>query len=96
MLKAAAYKGLLNYEAVQHSIGKWVDGQAHTNGMESFWNMFKKGFHGTYHRMGVQHLHRYVQKFAGRHNIRDKDTLDQMRDLAAGMVGKRPMYKDLV
>ena len=94
--EAIAYKGLLNHDAVQHSIGKWVDGLAHTNGMESFWAMLKRAYHGTYHRMSVQHLHRYIQEFAGRHNIRDKDTLDQMRDLVAGMVGKRLMYKDLI
>ena len=92
----SAYKGLHNHEAVQHSIGQWVDGQAHVNGMESFWSMFKRGFHGVYHRMSVEHLHRYVQEFAGRHNIRDKDTIDQMQDLVAGMVGKRLMYKDLI
>ena len=45
-----SYKGLLNHEAVQHSIGKWVDGLAHTNGIESFWAMLKRGYHGTYHR----------------------------------------------
>ena len=90
-----SYKGLVNHEAVQHSIGKWVDGLAHTNGMESFWAMLKRGYHGVYHRMSVQHLHRYIQEFAGKHNIRDKDTLDQMRDLVAGMVGKRLMYKEL-
>ena len=90
--EASAYKGMLNHESVQHPIKQWVDGQAHTNGMESFWNMFKKGFHGTYHRMSVQHLHRYVQEFAGRHNLREKDTIEQMHDLVAGMVGKRLMY----
>ena len=45
--------------------------------------------------MSVQHLHRYIQEFAGRHNLRDKDTVAQMRDLVAGMIGKRLMYKDL-
>lgn len=90
-----SYKGLLNHEAVQHSIKQWVDGEAHTNGMESFWAMLKRAYHGTYHRMSVQHLHRYIQEFAGRHNLRDKDTIDQMRDLVAGMVGKRLMYKEL-
>ena len=89
------YKGLLNHEAVQHSIGKWVDGQAHTNGIESFWSMLKRRYHSVCHRLSVQHLHRYIQEYAGRHNLRDKDTLDQMRDLVAGMVGKRLTYKDL-
>ena len=80
----------------QHSVAHWVDGQAHTNGVESFWSMFKRGYHGTFHRMSPKHLHRYVNEFAGRHNVRDRDTLEQMGLLAAGLVGKRLFYKDLV
>ena len=52
--------------------------------------------YGTYHRMSSKHLQRYVNEFAGRHNIRDLDTLDQMRDAVAGMVGRRLMWRDLV
>ena len=88
--------GLTNHETCQHSMGKWVDGMAHTNGLESFWSMFKRGYHGVYHRMSVKHLHRYVAEFAGRHNIRDKDTVEQMQHIFAGMVGKRLMYRDLI
>ena len=44
----------------------------------------------------MKHLNRYVQEFAGKHNIRDADTLAQMTVLAAGLVGKRLMYRDLV
>ncbi len=84
------------HESVKHSVGEYVRGQAHTNGMESFWAMMKRGFHGTYHRMSVKQLHRYVQEFAGRHNIREKDTIEQMQRLFAGMVGKRLMYQELV
>ena len=64
-----------------------LSGEAHTNGIESSWAMLKRGYYGVYHRMSVQHLHRYIQEYSGRHNLRDKDTLDQMRDLVAGMVG---------
>ena len=91
-----AYTGLPNRESVAHSLSEWVNGQAHINGMESFWAMLKRGYHGTFHHMSFKHLHRYVEEFAGRHNIRDKDTLEQMSLLAAGMVGKRLRYKDLV
>ena len=107
---ATAYSGfdfVTRHESVKHSVGEYVRGQAHTNGMESFWAMMKRGFHGTtYHRMSVKHLHRYVQEFAGRHpvamspsgrhNIREKDTIEQMQRLFAGMVGKRLMYQELV
>ena len=90
-----AYRGLKNHKAVNHSLGKWVNEQAHTNGMESFWAMFKKGFHGTFHRMSRKHLHRYVAEFSGRHNIRPMDTLDQIIAMSDGMNGKRLRYKDL-
>ena len=91
-----AYNGLRNHATCQHSIARWVDGQAHTNGLESFWAMLKRGYHGTFHRLSVKHLHRYVNEFAGRHNIRDRDTLEQMGLLAAGLVGRRLQYRDLI
>lgn len=92
----SAYRGLSNHVAVNHSLGRWADEMAHTNGMESFWAMFKKGFHGTFHRMSRKHLHRYVAEFSGRHNIRPLDTLDQIIAISDGMNGKRLKYKDLV
>ena len=58
--------------------------------------MLKRGYYGTFHHVSAKHLHRYVAEFAGRHNIRDKDTVDQMRNMVAGMVGKRLMYAELV
>ena len=85
----------MNREVVNHSVGEYVREQAHINGMESFWSMFRRGFHGVYHRMSPKHLHRYVREFAGRHNIRDLDTIEQMTVIANGMVGKRLRYSDL-
>ena len=93
---AAAYKGLENHETVKHSVSEYVNGQAHTNGIESFWSMLKRGYHGVYHQMSEKHLQRYVNEFAGRHNMRELDTIDQMRHVVAGMIGKRLMYKELV
>ena len=68
----------------------------HTNEMESFWAMFKKGFHGTYHRMSHAHLHRYVNEFSGRHNLRPLDTITQMETLTKAMIGKRLKYRELI
>ena len=51
---------------------------AHTNDVESFWCMLKRAHKGTFHKMPPKHLDRYVQEFAGRHNIRDMDTATQM------------------
>ena len=58
--------------------------------------MLKRGYYGTFHHVSAKHLHRYVAEFPGRHNIRGKDTIDQMRDLVAGMTGKRLMYAELI
>ena len=91
-----AYRGLPNHAAVKHSVGQYVNGQAHTNGVESFWSMLKRGYHGTYHRMSRKHLGRYVTEFAGRHNIRCLDTIQQMSSVAKGLDGKRLPYRELV
>ena len=58
--------------------------------------MLKRGYQGTFHWMSRKHLHRYVNEFAGRHNIRNWDSLDQMSFLAFMMDGKRLRYKDLI
>jgi transposase-like protein len=93
--EAAAYEGLPNHAAVKHSVGEYVRGQAHTNGIESFWSMLKRGYYGTYHKMSPKHLNRYVKEFEGRHNVREIDTAEQMGGLVAGMAGKRLRYHDL-
>ena len=46
--------------------------------------------------MSRKHLHRYVTEFAGRHNVRQNDTIEQMGLLVTGLVGKRLTYKDLI
>lgn len=90
------YIGLRNHETVCHSVSEYVRGQAHTNGIESFWAILKRGYHGTYHHMSPKHLNRYVTEFSGRHNVRNFDTIDQMKSVIAGFVGKRLRYQDLV
>ncbi len=91
------YRGIpFDHEAVRHVDGEYVRGDAHTNGIESFWSMLKRAHKGTFHKISAKHLQRYVNEFAGRHNIRDANTIDQMRSVVAGMVGRRLMYHDLI
>ena len=91
----AAYRGFPNHVPVKKH-GRFVGDQAHTNGVESFWSMLKRGYHGTYHRVSPKHLHRYVNEFTGRHNARPLDTVDQMTALVRGMDGKRLRYRELI
>ncbi|WP_420610081.1 IS1595 family transposase [Candidatus Poriferisodalis sp.] len=94
---ATAYSGLArDHETVAHSVGEYVRGQAHTNGIESFWAMLKRGYQGVYHNLSPKHLHRYVNEYAGRHNFREMDTIDQMRATVRGLIGQRVRYCDLV
>ena len=84
------------HESVNHSAGEYVRDMCHTNSIESFWAMLKRGYHGTYHKMTVKHLQRYVDEFAGRHNIRELDTVDQMARITKDMTQKRLRYQDLI
>lgn len=92
-----SYIGLRDYEheSVNHSVSEYVRGQAHTNGIESFWAILKRGYYGTYHKMSPKHLHRYINEFAGRHNARTMDTLDQLSSITLGLIGKYLPYKVL-
>ena len=91
-----SYRGLPNHTTVKHSAGEFVHGMAHTNGVESFWSLLKRSYHGTFHKMSVKHLGRYVGEFAGRHNMRECDTIQQMSMVARGLDGKRLPYKTLI
>ena len=83
------------HEAVNHSAKEYVRDMAHTNGMESFWSMLKRGYIGTFHKFSEKHLDRYVKEFSGRHNIRESDTIQQMGTVAGNITGKRLRYRDL-
>ena len=96
--EATAYKGMaeFDHEAVNHSVSEYVRGQAHTNGIESFWAMLKRAHGGKFHKISPQHLRRYISEFSGKHNIRESDTLVQMRDTVARLVRRNLLYRDLI
>jgi len=97
---ARAYLGLKGYdhESVNHSAKEYVNGMAHTNGIESVWAVLKRGHDGTFHHFSVKHLRRYVDEFAFRLNEGNvkHHTLERMGALAGAMAGKRITYKELI
>ena len=94
---AKVYKGLASHhETVKHSVAEYVRDQVHTNGMESFWSMLKRAHKGTFHKISPKHLDRYVQEFASKHNMRGSDTIAQMRDTVARLIGRNLFYTDLI
>ena len=86
-----------HHRSVCHSAKEYVNGMAHTNGIESVWAVLKRGFNGTYHSWSVKHLARYVNEFTFRlneGNVRH-DTIDRLKALILGSAGKRLTYADL-
>ena len=82
--------------SVTHSRGQYVEGDASTNGIESFWAILKRAIMGTSHQFSRKHLQRYVDEFAWRHNHHAQPTLEKMEAAAASMAGKALPYAELV
>lgn len=96
--EAGYYGGIApNHETVNHSIGEYVRGNAHTNTIENYFSILKRGITGTYHHVSAKHLKRYLAEFDFRYNERAALGIDdQMRadKLVRGIAGKRLMYRD--
>jgi transposase-like protein len=60
----------IRHEAVRHSRGEYVRGNVHTNNIESFWALLKRGIVGTYHNVSKKYLPFYLNEFSFRHNNR--------------------------
>ena len=85
------------HSSVNHGAGEYVRGDAHTNTVEGYFSIFKRGIMGTYHHVSEQHLKRYLCEFDFRYNERAAlGTDDATRTVKAlsGIVGKRLMYRD--
>ncbi len=84
------------HEAVNHGIGEYGRGDVHTNTVEGFFSVFKRGMKGTYQHCAKKHLHRYLAEFDFRYNERKANGVDdEMRTLKAlkGIRGKRLTYR---
>lgn len=72
--EASKYKKVLSAykrESVNHSQFEWVRGDVHTNGVENFWSVMKRGIYGIYHQISYKHLQRYCDEFSYRYNSRN-------------------------
>lgn len=84
------------HETVAHSLGEYVRGDVHSNTIEGYFSIFKRGMRGVYQHCSEKHLHRYLAEFDFRYNNRValgmNDTI-RAETLAAGIVGKRLTYR---
>lgn len=83
------------HKTVNHSTSEYVNDMAHTNGIESFRALLKRGCHGTHHHMSHKHLFRYVNEFSSRYGLRETDTLEAMSQTVARMVGRSVTYRQI-
>lgn len=82
---------------VNHGIGEYVRGEAHTNTVEGYFSILKRGVIGVYHHVSEAHLKRYLAEFDFRYNERAALGIDDRARadaLMRGIVGKRLMYRD--
>ena len=68
---------------------------AHTNSIESFRALLKRGYVGTYHHMSAKHLGRYIAEFAYRHNQGWTNNIPTLAKTVDGMLGRRLTYREL-
>jgi transposase-like protein len=84
------------HDSVNHSIGEYVRGEVHTNTIEGYFSILKRGIIGTFHHVSQQHLKRYLAEFDFRYNERmalGVNDADRMSKSIAGIVGKRLTYR---
>lgn len=78
----ARLKTFVNHESVNHSI-TWGVGNIHTNTIEGFWSLLKRGIMGQYHQVTARHLQKYVDEFCYRYNHRNNDLVFEQTLLLA-------------
>jgi transposase-like protein len=93
-----SYDGLaedFKHQVVNHAI-QYVNGNVHTNGLENFWSLFKRGLNGTYISVEPYHLFRYVDEQAFRFNYRkDMSDADRFSLAVSQITGKRLTWNRL-
>ncbi len=93
-----SYEGMdeFTHQVIDHAEA-YVDGAIHTNGLENFWSLIKRGFHGTYVSVEPFHLFRYIDEQAFRYNNRhDMSDADRFSLLCTQITGKRLTYDELI
>ncbi len=96
--ESVAYKPLhrvYDHKFVKHNAGEYVNGAIHTNSIENFWSLLKRGIIGIYHFTSVKHLQNYVDEFAFRYNARDLSQTNRM-NLMLSSLEHRLTYKQLI
>jgi transposase-like protein len=90
-------KEFASHEFVNHSAGEYGRGDVHTNTLEGYYSIFKRGMKGIYQHCSEKHLHRYVAEFDFRYSNRSKlgvEDIERSEKAISGAAGKRLMYQE--
>ncbi|MPY74310.1 MAG: IS1595 family transposase [Alphaproteobacteria bacterium] len=85
-----------DHQVVRHNVGEYGRGEAHTNTIEGFFSIFKRGMKGVYQHCSEEHLHRYLAEFDFRYNERianGVDDVERAEKALKGVVGRRLTYR---
>ncbi len=83
------------HETVQHNADEWVVGDVHTNSVEGVWSLFKRSIVGSFHKMSVKHMDRYLEELEWRFNNRDNPYM--FRDALRRIMRTSPLeYRTLI
>lgn len=89
-------EGFASHETVNHAANEYVRGDVHTNTVEGYFSIFKRGMKGVYQHCSEKHLHRYLAEFDFRYNNRialGVDDKERAERALKGVTGKRLKYK---
>lgn len=92
------YRGvsrIYDHSIVRHNLGQYVNGRVHTNTIEGFWSLLKRGIFGIYHFTSKKHLQMYVDEFVFRYNTRSTTELNRFNLLLSNS-NNRLTYKELI
>lgn len=96
--EAPAYKQLkktYKHDNVKHSLNIYVEGQVHTNTIENFWSVLKRGLYGVYHQVSDKHISRYLDEYAARFNNRSLTSNERFNQFLEGSESVLS-YKNLI
>ena len=96
--EAKAYKNLkttYTHDTVNHSLKVYVVGKVHTNTIENFWSVLKRGLYGVYHQVSDKHLEAYLNEFASRFNARQTSSFENFNTFLSKSEGGL-LYKNLI
>jgi ISXO2-like transposase domain len=93
--RGTGLEGRYAHETINH-LERYVEGRVHTNGIENFWSLLKRGLHGTYVSVDPSHLFRYLDERVFMYNLRGRSDYGRFEAAVAGISGRRLTYAEAI